>query len=145
MLHLVDDLLDTLGAILCALVPSVAAVALVDHEALVQVFALQGREAVEAVEIGIVILRDDLFYQAFLCFCNRALRAFPYQQYEVFQESRLFHVQLRPVDAERVHRDGVLLRVADVLAAQILAQSFVAVTRIDHYHVRSLFVQLTHD
>ena len=47
-------------------------------------------------------------------------------------------------DVERVHRDGFLLRVADVFAAEVFTQSLVGVTRIDHHHVRSLLVQLPH-
>ena len=49
------------------------------------------------------------------------------------------------MDTKRVHRDGAFLRVADVLASQILAQSLVGVSGIDHYDVRTLFVQLAHN
>ena len=49
------------------------------------------------------------------------------------------------MDAEGVHRDGFLLGIADILAAEVFAQSLVRVTRIDHHHIRTLFVQLAHD
>ena len=75
---------------------------------------------------------------------SRALGAFPYQQYEIFQEACLLHIQFLAVDAERVHGNRLLLRIADVLAVQVLAQALVGVTRIYHHHVRVLFVQLAH-
>ena len=120
-------------------------VTVVDEQPLTQILPLQGREAVEPIEIGVVILRDNLFYQAVLRLCDRTLRAFPDEQYEVFQEARFLHIHFNPVDAERVHGNRSFLGIGNVLAAEVFAKALVAVTRIDHHHVCALLVQLAHD
>ena len=143
--HLVDHALDTPGPLSFVLVLLLGMVTVVDEQPLTQILPLQGCEAVEPIEISVVILRDDLFYQAVLCLCDRTLRAFPDEQHEVFQEARLLHIHFRPIDAEWVHRNRSFLGIGNVLAAEVFAKSLVAVTRIDHHHVRSLLVQLAHD
>ena len=51
----------------------------------------------------------------------------------------LLDVQLLATDIEGIHRDGSLLGVADILAADILAQTLVGVSGIDHNDVGILF------
>ncbi|GFH99286.1 hypothetical protein IMSAGC004_01689 [Bacteroidaceae bacterium] len=145
MFHFVNHAFDAPGTLHLVFFLPFAVVAVVDNEALAQILALHRREAVEPIEISVVILRDDLFYQTLLRLCDRALRTFPDEQHEILEETGFLHVHLLAVDAERVHRDRLLFRVADVLAVQVLAKSLVAVSRIDHHHVRSLLVKLAHD
>ena len=101
--------------------PLLTAVAVINNEALTQVLTLLGCEALETVEVGVVIFRDDVLYQTVFRLCDRSLRTFPDKQDEVFQESRFFYVHLFPIDAERIHRDGPFLGIANILAAEILA------------------------
>ena len=56
----------------------------------------------------------------------------------------LLDVQLLATDIEGIHRDGSLLGVADILAADILTQALIGVTRIDHHDVGILFPKLAH-
>ena len=51
----------------------------------------------------------------------------------------LLDVQLLATDIEGIHRDGSLLGVADILAADIFAQTLVGVSGIDHNDVGILF------
>ena len=55
-------------------------VAFVYGEAFSQVFPLHGREAVEAVEIRIVIIGDYIFHQTVFRLRDCSLRALPDQQ-----------------------------------------------------------------
>ena len=51
----------------------------------------------------------------------------------------LLDVQLLATDIEWIHRDGSLLGVTDILAADILTQTLVGVSGIDHNDVGILF------
>ena len=97
------------------------------------------------LEITVVVFGDDLLDEPVLRLGNLALRAFPDEHDEVLQEAYLLDVQFLAADAEGVHGDGVLLGVADVLAADVFAKALVGVTRIDHHDVGVLLPQLAHD
>ena len=119
------------------------AVALVDEKALAKVFPLPGSKAFETVEIGIVVIRDDMFHQPVFRLRDRTLRPFPDEQDQVLQEPCLLHVHLFPADAERVHGDGFFLGVADVFPTEVFAKSLIGVSRVHHHHIRSLLMQLS--
>ena len=107
--YLVDGVLDTCGTFLLAFALLFTAIAVVDDKAFAQVLPLLGRETLEPVEVGIVIFRDDVLYQAVFRLGNRSLRPFPDEQHKIFQKACFLHVHLLPVDAERIHRDRLFL------------------------------------
>lgn len=106
--------------------------------------SINGRIGLNAVEVEVVIFRHQLLHHTELQFGYLHLRAFPYQQNQVLQEVDLLDVQLPLADVEGVHGDGLVLRIGDVLAAHILAESLIRVTRIDHDDVGVLLPQLAH-
>lgn len=119
-LYLVNDTLDADRAFPFAFVPLLTAVAVINNEALTQVLTLLGCEALETIEVGVVIFRDDVLYQTVFRLCDRSLRTFQISKTR-FSRIPFFYVHLFPIDAERIHRDGPFLGIADILAAEILA------------------------
>ena len=63
---------------------------------------------------------------------------------EVFLLSEVLLI-LHITDLERVHRDRMLLAVADVGAMEIATDTFIRVTGINHHHIGVLLNQLAHD
>ena len=100
--------------------------------------------ALETVKVGFVVFLDDLFDEQFLNLGGNGSIAFPYQHNEVLQEVGLLHVQLLTLDAEGIHGDRMLLGIADILATDILAQSLIRVTGIDHNDIGILLPKLAH-
>ena len=99
---------------------------------------------VETVEIDIVVFGDYLLHNTELQFTDLVISALPYHQNEVLQEVYLLDIQLFLVDIERVHGDGLLFGVGDVLAAKVLTESFVGVSRIDHDDIGAGLMELAY-
>ena len=99
----------------------------------------------ESCEVGFIVFLDTLFNKLLLNLGRYSIVTFPYKHSEILQEVHLFDVQLLLLDAERVHRDRILLGIADVLASHIVTESFVGVTGINHNHICILFPKLTDD
>ena len=99
----------------------------------------------ESSEVGFIVFLDTLLDKLLLNLCRYSIVSFPYQHNEVLQEVHLLDVQLLLLDAERVHRDRILLGIADVLASYIVTESFVGVTGINHNYIGVLFPKLTDD
>ena len=78
-----------------------------------------------STEVSIVVLGDDILDKMVFCFGYLAIGSFPNQHDKVLQEAYLLDVQLLSLDGERVHRDRMLFGIADVLAIDIVAESFV--------------------
>ncbi|MBR8706321.1 hypothetical protein IX324_002110 [Bacteroides pyogenes] len=68
---------------------------------------------------------DNLFYESVFRLGDFALGSLPDEHYQVLQEANLLDVQFLTLDGERVHRNRMLVGIADVLASNILAESFV--------------------
>ena len=115
-----------------------------NQEFLVQGIQLGFVIALETVKVGFVVFLDDLFDEQFLNLGGNGSIAFPYQHNEVLQEVGLLHVQLLTLDAEGIHGDRMLLGIADILATDILAQSLIRVTGIDHNDIGILLPKLAH-
>ena len=86
-------------------------------------------------EVGIVVVCDDILNQMVFCLCYPAIGSLPNQHDKVLQEANLLDVQLLPVDGKGIHRDRVLLSVADILAVDIVAESFIGVTCVYQYNI----------
>ncbi len=108
-------------------------------------------ELIEAVEVErlntpcemvLVVFRDGLLYELVLGLGDLAVRAFPNEHHEVLQEPHLLDIVFRTRDAERIHGDRMLLGIGDVLAAEILAEPLIGVSRVDHDDVSVLFPEL---
>ena len=78
--------------------------------------------AVEAVKVSLVILLDDLLDEQFLDLRRDGLVAFPDQHDEILQEVGLLDIELFFLDAERIHRDRMLLGITDILKFPTLKQ-----------------------
>ena len=96
----------------------------------------------ETCEIGFVILCYHLFDQAVFRFRHLTVAPFPDKHNKVLQETDLLHIQLFTLNAERIHGDGVLFRIADILTSHIFAEPFVGIACIDHNNVCILFPKL---
>ena len=94
-------------------------------------------------EVGIVVVCDDILNEMVFRLRYPAVGSLPYQHDKVLQEANLLDVQLLPVDGKGIHRDRVLLRVADILAIDIVAEPFIGVPCIDHNNVCILFPKLS--
>ena len=82
--------------------------------------------------------------ESVFCLAYLAIAAFPDKHDKVFQETDLFYIQLFALYAERVHGDRILLGIADILPTNILTESFIRVTCIDHDHIGILLPKLTY-
>ena len=63
---------------------------------------------------------------------------------KIRQEANLLDIQLLSLDGKGVHRDRMLVGIADILASDILAESLIGVTCIDHDHIGVLLPHLAH-
>ena len=99
----------------------------------------------ESCEVGFIVFLDTLLNKLLLNLGRYGIVAFPYQHNEVLQEVHLLDVQLFLLDTERVHRDWILLGIADVFASYIVTESFVGITGINHDHIGVLLPKLTDD
>ena len=102
------------------------------------------REVVDTLlhKVFIEILCDDLLNQSVFCLGDFSLCSLPDKHDEIFQEAYLLDVQLLSLDGKGVHRDRMFIGIADVLATNILTESFVGVTCIDHDNIGILFPHL---
>ena len=91
-------------------------------------------EFIEGIEAEVVnlavkmcrkILCDGLLNQLVLSLGDSALRTFPDEHDEVLEEANLLNVVLLALNAERIHRDRMLVRIADVFATDIFAKSLI--------------------
>ena len=119
-LDLINHSLDTGFLRLLSLFGIGMTIAVIDKETLSEVIALWRCEALEAIEIHIVILTDDLLNKTLLGLGGITLCSFPDEHDKVLQESSLLHIQLLTLDTEGVHGDRMFLRIADILTAYIL-------------------------
>ena len=71
-----------------------------------------------------------------------AVGSFPYQHNKVLQEANLLDVQFLTIDSKGVHRDRMFLRVANILAVDIIAESFIGVTSVYQNNIGILLPQL---
>src|SRR5574344_2311236 len=104
------------------------------------------REVVNAFlhKVFIEILCDDLLYQAVFRLGDFSLGSLPDKHDEILQEANLLDIQLLSLDGKGVHRDRMLIGIADILASDIFTESLIRVTRIDHDHIGVLFPHLAH-
>ena len=93
-------------------------------------------------EVGIIILRNDILNQMVFRLGYLAIGSFPDKHDKVLQEAYLLDIQFLAVDGEGVHRDRMLLGVTDILAVDVIAKSFIGVTRIYQHNVGVLLPQL---
>ena len=91
----------------------------------------------------IVVFGDDILNKMVFCLGNLSVRPFPYEHNKILQETDLLNVEFFPFDGKRIHCDRVFLGVTDVLAINVLAQSLIGVSCIDHHDVGSLFPHLS--
>ena len=96
-------------------------------------------------EMVLIVFCYGLFDELVLGFRHRSLRSLPDKHHKVLQESHLLDVVFRARDAERVHGDRMFLGIADILASDVLAQSFIGVSGIDHHDIRVLLPHLADD
>ena len=117
-----------------------------DQQFLSQCLTLTVAESFKRIEIGFVILHDGLVYQHVLNLCWKCV-TLEYQEYQRFKEVLLL-TEIEFIfflsNLERIHGDGLLLRVGYVCTLVISAYAFVGITRIHHDHIRILFQQLTY-
>ena len=76
-------------------------------------------------EVFIEVFRDNLLYETVFRLGDFTLGSFPDEHDQIFQEAYLLDVQLFTLDGKRIHRDRMLVRVADIFATDIFAESFV--------------------
>ncbi len=88
-------------------------------------------------------ISKDLFDQAVFRFRHLTVAPFPDKHNKVLQETDLLHIQLFTLNAERIHGDGVLFRIANIFASHIFAEPFIGVPCIDHNNVCILFPKLS--
>ena len=119
-LDLINHSLDTGFLCLHSLFGIGMTVAVIDKETLSEVIALWRCEALETIEIHIVILTDDLLNKTLLGLGGITLCSFPDEHDKVLQESSLLHIQLLTLDTEGIHGDRMLFCIADILTAYIL-------------------------
>ena len=93
-------------------------------------------------EVGIIILGDDILNQMVFRLGYLAIGSFPDKHDKVLQEAYLLDIQFLAVNGEGVHRDRMLLGVTDILAVDVIAKSFIGVTRIYQHNVSVLLPQL---
>lgn len=73
----------------------------------------------------IVVLRDNILDKMVFRFGYPAIGSFPDKHDKILQEANLLDIQLLSLYGKRVHRDRMLLGITDVLAVDIVAESFV--------------------
>ena len=76
-------------------------------------------------KILVKVFFDDLLNKPVFRLGNYSLGAFPDKHNQILQETDFLDVQLFMFDSKRVHRDRMLLGIADILATYILAKSLV--------------------
>ena len=76
-------------------------------------------------EVFIEVFRDNLLYETVFRLGDFTLGSFPDEHDQIFQEAYLLDVQLLTLDGKRIHRDRMLVCVADILATNIFAESFI--------------------
>ena len=117
-----------------------------DQQFLSQCLTLTVAEPFKRIEIGFVIFHDGLVYQHVLNLCRKCV-TLEYQEYQRFEEVLLL-TEIKFVlllsNLERIHGNGLLLRVGYVCTLVISAYTFVGITRIHHDHIRILFQELTY-
>ena len=91
--------------------------------------------AFKAYEIGFVVLLDNLLNKQLLYLCRYGGVAFPNEHDKVLQKVHFLHVQLLSLYAERIHCDRMFFRIADVFSTDILTQSLIGVTGINHNYI----------
>ena len=106
-----------------------------NEEFLVQGIYLGLVVAFEAYEIGFIVLLDNLLNKQLLYLCRYGGAAFPNEHDKVLQKVYFLHVQLLSLYAERIHCDRMFFRIADVFATDILTQSLIGVTGINHNNI----------
>ena len=98
-----------------------------DQQFLPQSLTLTVAEPFKRIEIGLVIFHDGLVYQHVLNLCWKCV-TLEYQEYQRFEEVLLF-TEVKFIfllrDLERIHGNGLLLRVGYVCTLVISAYSFV--------------------
>ena len=105
-----------------------------------------GRKATERMKVGIVILYNDLIDDGILNLGGH-LATLEDQEDEGFEEVLLLPEVLSVLrfgNLERIHGDGMLLGIGDISATEVAAYSLVAVTSINHHHIRVLLQKLAH-
>ena len=76
-------------------------------------------------EVFIEVFRDNLLYETVFRLGDFTLGSFPDEHDQILQEAYLLNVQLLTLDGKRVHCDWMLVCIADILATDIFAESFV--------------------
>ena len=95
-------------------------------------------------KVLVKVFFDNLFNKTVFCLGNYSLCTFPDKHNEILQETDFFDVQLFMFDSKRIHRDRMLLGIADILATYILAKSLIRITRINHNNIGILLPHLTY-
>ena len=123
-----------------------AVLLVLQQKAMAQSVLFFGRETMERVKEGIVILHDDLIDDGILNLGGH-LATLEDQEDEGFEEVLLLPEVLSVFclgDFERIHGDGMLLGIGDIGTTEVAADSLVTVSGINHHHVRILLQQLAH-
>ena len=98
------------------------------------------------MKVGIVILYNDLIDDGILNLGGH-LATLEDQEDEGFEEVLLLPEVLSVLrfgNLERIHGYGMLLGIGDISATEVAAYSLVAVTSINHHHIRVLLQKLAH-
>ena len=111
-----------------------------NQQLLSQPFTFLLRELGKGMEVGFIVFHDGLVNEHVLNLTWKVV-TFEYQEYQRLQEVLLLpevQVILFFCYLERIHGDGLLLRVRNIGSLVVTTDTFIGITRIDHNHIRLL-------